>query len=230
VAEIVVLVPVLGRPANAAPLVESLAAATTVPHRCLFICSPDDDQQIKACEATSADLLVVEWGPGQGDYARKINRGFDASDEPWAFLAADDLNFHPGWDERALETFTRTGVGVIGTQDLGNPRVKRGHHSTHSLVSRAYIDQYGSGTVDNSGRVLCELYSHQFVDNELVETAKTRGQFAFSPKSVVEHLHPHWGHTEMDDTYAKALQDGSHDGSLYIRRSHLFGTNSRRRA
>jgi glycosyltransferase involved in cell wall biosynthesis len=225
-----VLVPVLGRPQNVEPVLQSIGKNTLIPHRVLFLCSPEDEIEIAAVQAAGAEHLIMPFRTGRGNYARKINRGFDASDEPWAFLAADDLNFHPGWDERALETFTRAGAGVIGTQDLGNPRVKRGHHSTHSLVSRAYIDQYGSGTVDNSGRVLCELYSHQFVDNELVETAKTRGQFAFSPKSVVEHLHPHWGHTEMDDTYAKALQDGSHDGSLYVRRSHLFGTNSRRRA
>src|SRR4029077_9144365 len=55
-----VLCPVLGRPWNVQPLVESLKVTQT-PHRLYFICSPGDSAQIAACEQTDAETWIVDW-------------------------------------------------------------------------------------------------------------------------------------------------------------------------
>jgi hypothetical protein len=106
---------------------------------------------------------------------------------------------------------------VIGTNDLGNPLVKRGIHSTHTLFSRSYIDEYG-GTADDTGLIFSEAYDHQWTDSEFIETARLRRMYAFSKRSIVEHMHPHWGKGEMDDTYTKALRCTNEDMKLFQRR------------
>lgn len=221
-----ILVPVLGRPQNVKPLLESIAI-TECEHRVFFICSPSDKEQIKACRRSKAQTLVCEWEPGPGDFAKKINWAFPQTDAPWVFQAADDLNFHWGWDIFALRIAKQRSAGVIGTNDLGNPLVRRGGHSTHTLIRRSYIDEYG-GTYDDTGLVFCELYDHQYCDNEFVQTAIRRGQWAFAKRSIVEHLHPHWGKSPSDATYEKATRATIADGQLYVRRNKRGDRQKRR--
>lgn len=205
----VVLIPVLRRPHRVAPLLESLEASTPEPHRALFVCSPDDDAELEAVRAAGVDHVVLEQPVAPGDYARKINRGFEISSEPFVFLGADDLQFHPGWLPAALARMAEPAIGVVGTQDLGNPRVRAGKHATHSLVRRTYVERFG--TIDEPGKVLHEGYAHEWVDDELVSTAKARGAWCFAGDSIVEHLHPHWGKLPTDalyDQHAERMQQG----------------------
>jgi hypothetical protein len=208
-----VLVPVLRRPWNAQPLVDS-AQNTAGEYRLIFICSLNDHEQIAACHVTGAEVWVTDWKAGRGDFARKINWAYERSDAEWFFQGADDIRFGERWDEHALQTARTTGRRVIGTNDLHNPNVRRQRSSTHTLIARSYIEVYG-GTKDDTGRVFCELYDHQYVDNEFIETAKVRNEWAFSKDSIVEHLHPHWGLAEMDHTYLKATRQTMADRRLY---------------
>lgn len=199
-------------------------ANTKKEHSVYFICSPNDRNQIAACKESGAEVLIVPFRPGAADFARKINYGFDVTTEPWLFQGADDIRFSPDWEKHAFDTAMRYRAGVIGTNDLGNPLVMRGKTSTHTLFRRAYIEEYGSGTVDDSGRVFSELYDHQYVDNEFIQTARMRKQFAFSQNSVVEHLHPHWGKSLMDMTYRKAVRHSTKDRTLFQKRLSLINT------
>ena len=194
----VVLVPVLNRPHRAAPLVDSVRRTSDA--RVLFLCTPGDDEEQEACRATGADVIVTDEPLRPGDYARKINAGYRQTREPLLFLAADDLEFHAGWLEAAIACLDGT-VQVVGTNDLGNARVMAGEHSTHTLVTRSYVDRFG--TIDQPGEVLHEGYPHEFVDDEFVATAKKRGVWAFAADSHVEHLHPNWGKAPMDALYAE---------------------------
>jgi len=102
----------------------------------------------------------------------------------------------------------------------------RGRHATHPLVRRSYVEEHG--TIDEPGKVLHEGYDHQWVDNELVETAKARGAWAFAKNSHVEHLHPFWPDGkggkkgEMDATYEKALSSPRKDMALFRSRRRLW--------
>lgn len=218
-AEILVIIPVLRRPHRAAPVLESIGAATTQPHRVLFVGSPGDDEEHAAVRAAGGDLLVIDRLPGRGDWARKIQAAYNVSDEPLIFLGADDLAFHPGWLEAAQRCLT-AGIGVVGTNDLGNRRVMAGEHATHCVVTRDYVERFG--TIDQPGQVLHEGYWHEFVDDELVGTAKKRGAWAFAADAVVEHLHPNWGKAPSDGLYDQQqarMRDGKR---VYQRRRHLW--------
>jgi len=90
-------------------------------------------------------------------------------------------------------------VGVVGTNDMGSKKVMEGRHSTHTMVSRSYVENFG--LIDEPGKVLYEGYWHEFVDDELVETAKSRSSFYMALDSRVEHVHPMWGKADWDEGY-----------------------------
>lgn len=218
---IAVVIPVLDRPGRVAPLMSNIAATTTVPYRLLFVASRSDDAEIVALKHARADFVINHQRVGRGNYAKKINQGYRETDEPYIFAGADDLLFHPGWAEAALQKFC-DGIGVVGTNDLGNARVMRGEHSTHSLVSRSYADELG--TIDGPGAIYAECYHHQFCDDELVGTAKMRGAWAFASDSHVEHMHPYCRDrrgkpkAEMDATYQRGLSTTRTDSQLFRKR------------
>lgn len=159
----------------------------------------------------------------RGDYAAKINYGYQHTDEPFMLFGADDLDFHPGWYEAAVALMDDE-TAVVGTQDLANSRVLRGEHATHPLVARWYIDQVG--TIDEPGKALHEGYPHEFVDDEFVETAKARQVWAFADDSIVEHLHPSVGKGDYDELYRAEPQRMTAGRLLYNRRKHLWTSRS----
>lgn len=213
-----IVVPVLRRPHRVAPLVASVRDNTPEAHRLLFVASPTDRAEIEAINAAGAEVLVMSADHRRGDYAKKINAAAAASTEPYVFTGADDLRFRAGWLTAALDKMA-DGAGVVGTNDLGSPRVIAGEHSTHSLVARWYIDL---GTIDEPGKIFHEGYWHEFVDDELVETAKRRGAYAHADDSHVEHLHPAWGKAQRDALHAQFAQRMAFGRRVYNRRRHLW--------
>jgi hypothetical protein len=217
VEDLVILVPMLGRPHRVAPLLESITE--TVPEaRVLFLVSPADHAVHAEIDRAGRERLTVPYHR-HGDYARKINTGYRHTTEALLFTAADDLRFHDGWFERAASKLAR-GVGVVGTNDLGSPRVKRGEHATHFLVTREYADRLG--TIDGPGAIFCEIYPHEFVDDELVGTAKRRGAWVMALASHVEHLHPNWGKAPTDGLYMQQSTRMRIGRTIYQQRRHLW--------
>lgn len=216
-----ILVPVLGRPQNAKPLVDSIHAATENPHTILFICSRGDDEQIEACKETNSVVLLIDGG--DFEYARKINHAatwpLRKKPHEFVFLGADDLRFLPGWDRHAIRVYRDTQMPVVGTNDLGNPTVMKGRHATHSLVHRSYVER---GTIDEPGKLLHEGYHHNYCDTEFCETAKRRNAFVFAFDSHVEHLHPFWHKGEDDTIYEKGRRMYGPDRRTYTRRRRLW--------
>lgn len=214
----VILVPVLNRPHRVRPVLDSVAAATPEPHRVLFIAQADDTDELEALTLAAADVLVVS--PDRRNYAKKINDGYRASDEALLFLAADDLDFRPDWLRRAQAMLTDS-VAVVGTNDLCNPRVMCGQHSTHTLVRRSYIETL-SGVVDQPDVVLNEQYDHEYCDDELVQTAMSRRVYAHAFDSLVEHLHPNVGKAPIDATYKLGTRRTRESRMLFNRRRKLW--------
>jgi hypothetical protein len=226
-AELLVVLPVLGRPHRALPLLQSLKAATPEPFNVLVVATRGDTAVQAAYTFAIADLviagLVDVLGPrGVGDYAAKVNHAYRVSTEPFIFLGADDLEFHHGWWTSAKAILERDPtVGVLGTNDLApTDRSRRGEHSTHSVVRRSYVEAHG--LIDGGDAVLYEGYIHEYVDDELVGTAKKRGAWCYDVNSVVEHLHPHWGKGPMDQTYRRSHARMARSRALFQSRSRLW--------
>lgn len=218
--ECVVLVPVLNRPHRALPLLESFHQSEADDARLLFICSPGDTAEQDAIATAGGEYIVLEHPPVRGDYARKINHGYRSTTEPLLFLGADDLHFHRRWLQRCVRRLAQPGVGVVGTNDMTNPRVINAQHSTHSLVTRSYADEHG--TIDRRGEVLHEGYWHEYVDDEFIATAKARNAFAFARDAMVEHLHPMAGKAPTDALYDQQAVRMRVGLRLYRRRQRLW--------
>jgi hypothetical protein len=216
-----ILIPVLGRPHRAAPLVQNIRDTTTVPHAITFICSPEDKEQIAAVTDLRTDYVCMDETAGPGDYAKKINVGFQREgrqDCEWIFQAADDLTFTPGWAEAALKMAdSGPGYDVVATNDMANASVKRGLFGTHNLIRRRYVTA-------NGGEVLHEGYDHNFVDREMCGWAQSRGVYTFARHSHVKHHHPLFDRTVVkDDTYLKSLANFFADQKLFYSRAHMWG-------
>lgn len=210
-ADLTIVVPVWRRTSNLDRLLTS--AQGTVPEAQVLLVGSDGDELARPAigELVTAGRAEALWiagvGGEHGDYARKINAGYRASVRPLIFTGADDIVFQPGWYEpaRALidegeiaalkigENAVLIGplpvptVGVVGTVDDLNGRTMLGEHSTHTLVARWYADHGGS--VDQSNMIYDEGYPHDYVDDELVQTAMARCAYAHSYESHVSHIH-----------------------------------------
>lgn len=224
--EVAIIVPVAQRD-NARTFLTSLGESLTPKQR---------DQVRIYVMADDGDLLTSDaWEPQysggaavidehrylreMGSFAEKVNRGYGISTEPWLFLVGDDVKFHKGWLDQAMQTARATGKSVIGTNDLGNPAVQAGEHATHMLISRDYIDKVGASW-DGPGVVCHEGYRHWYVDNEIVLAAKQRGEWAPCLASHVEHLHPLFGKGKTDEVYRIGQAAAETDAALFKSRWH----------
>lgn len=205
-----VLVPVLGRPHRVEPLLASFTASTPEPRESvLFICDPDDRDEIDAVWEAGCKPLTCA-----GGYAAKIRFGVESSAERLIFTGADDLDFRPGWFE-AAEAHIDAGAQVVGVNDL----IPREHeHATHFLMTRQYAER---PTIDGQPGPFFEGYSHWYVDDELIATAKRRGVYAYAEDAHVAHLHPMVGAPD-DETYRKGRAEARLDGRKFRRREALW--------
>lgn len=185
------------------------------------------DVEVQGAYATAIDDLelngsVEVLGPRpNGDYAHKVNHAYRTSTHPFLFLGADDLEFHHGWWTSARACLELdTSVGVLGTNDLApTDRAQAGDHSTHSVVRRSYADL---GLIDGTPGILYEGYVHEYVDDELVGTAKKRGAWLYDVNSVVEHLHPHWGKGPTDALYRQSQRRMVRSRALFNYRRRMW--------
>lgn len=216
--KLVVLVPVLNRPQRIWPLWDSFAKSTdVVDARMLFLVNKNDTEEIKILTDLLLDFHLVE--NDRVSWAKKINDGFSWTSEPLILLGADDLRFHTDWMDEVKKNLDWN--GVLGTNDLGNEATMRGQSSTHPIVSRSYIEKFG--TEDEPGKILHEGYRHNYPDTELSDTAKKRGRYKHLINCIVEHLHPAWGKAEDDATYQLGRQYFEADRDLYFSRKQKFG-------
>ena len=202
-----VLVPVMGRPQNADKFMRSLKASSAQA-KAYAIANVNDQPTIDAWQKAGAKVIVTTYTT----FAEKVNFGYYSTDEPWLLLVGDDVHFHPGWLE-AAQSAGAAGASVIGTNDLRNPRVRKGSHTCHPLIRRSYIKEQGASW-DGPGLIAHEGYGHWYVDDEIVVAAKQRDVWTMALDSVVEHLHPLFGNAPEDETYklgwSKAAADRKH--------------------
>ncbi len=200
-----ILIPAM-RGDRLAGLVANIKETTPYEHVVLIAATPDVVRPV---------IGPVRYYPDEGGtWGGRLNKLFGCTTEPYVFLGADDVRFHPGWLDAAIATMEQVD-GVVAVNDLWNPR------GTLALVSRRYLLEEG-GTVDGTGAIIHEGYGHVFSETELFETAASRGRFAYCAESVVEHLHPVAGKADDDEVYRLGFASLDADTALYRSRRHLW--------
>lgn len=215
-----ILVPVMRRPQNAEPFMQSLRATCTEEEAdVVAIYDADDTDTMMAWQDVMA--AVLQCPVPAGTFPQKINHGFNHTDRPWVLLVGDDVQFHPNWYEAAVRCIQQSGCMVIGTNDLGNGAVTAGQHATHMIINRQYVMDLGASW-DGPGVVCHEGYHHSYVDDEIVHAAKQRGTWASAHDSIVEHLHPGWGKSPHDEVYALGGSTMPIDAQLFHQRRATY--------
>lgn len=218
-----VVVPVYRRPHRAAPFMDSLYATAGRDEVTLVaVATPGDTDTIAAWAAGGLVLMAPE---PPGSFAQKCNHAWRHTEGDWTLFVGDDVRFHPGWLPAAMEVAAETGAAVVGTNDLGAPRVQAGEHATHLLIARDYVRDVGASW-DGPGIVAHEGFRHQFVDDEQVLAAKRRGVWAFAANSVIEHLHPAFGKAPSDGTYEIGAAAGAADAALFEQRRARYAAEA----
>lgn len=216
-----ILIPSYGRPDRIKAVVENALANTT--YSCeVFVIVEEADYCAYALQlaSTACRILVNQRSK---NYAGAINTAMAHANGHYYFFGADDLNFHPEWDDEVLRTMAALPhIRVVGTNDLLNGYVLDGLHATHYLASREYIWTVGGVVDGEKGHALFEGYTHNFTDTEFIGTAKARAVFAPCLTSIVEHNHFSVGKSVKDATYDKGYLDIQKDSDLYHERRHLW--------
>lgn len=269
--DLTIVVPLWKRTSNLARLLASVDA--TVPAAdVLLVVSADDDLDgmggfisgvheldpggviYMTTPWGDARVLPVDWPGGMpGDYCRKINAGYLASDRPVIFTGADDIVFTDGWyaaarplldiAEESMQVLSggatlegpfnlmrENVVGVVGTNDACNPRtfnpLDAGYpHSTHSLVARWYADL--GGTLDASNLIYHPGYPHEYCDDELCQVAQHRSMYAHAQDAVVEHHHPMASRAGDDATYQRGRARSREARALFMQRRRRWNPTGR---
>lgn len=222
-----IVIPSFGRPHKILEAVKNASKNTFTEHMIVVVVEKEELIEYSLAIGGASPVLVIPNNRSR-NYAGAINTAaqLDPIGRDYLFTAADDLNFHPGWDVNALAHMTDQ-VKVVGTNDLGNIHVLNGYHATHYLVAEEYLWSPGGVIDGDPGHVLFEGYDHNYTDTEFIGTAKARAVFCPGLDSVVEHIHPAFGKTPLDATYEKGNLHLRDDEVLYESRKHLWWDLSR---
>lgn len=216
-----ILIPSYGRPDRIKAVVENASANTTYSHEIIVIVEESEYHAYADNLSPTACRVLVN--QRSKNYAGAMNTAIAHANGHHFFFAADDLNFHPQWDDEALKVMAALDtIMVVGTNDLLNGYVLAGLHATHYLVDRQYIWQTGGVVDGEKGHALFEGYTHNFTDTEFIGTAKARAVFAPCLSSIVEHNHFSVGKSAKDATYDKGYLDIQKDSDLYHERRHTW--------
>lgn len=223
--DVAVIVPVMQRPQNVQPLVDSFNESNDGTATLYFVCDEDDEAEIAAVRSAGLEPL---WATRGHTFAQKANVGYQGTSESFVFVCGDDCEFTPGWLDQPRQLSDR--YDVIGTNDaergrVRNPDVASGRHADHWFTRRTYIDEIGA-CLEGPGQFCPEAYYHWWVDREVIGLAKARGVFVSALESRVIHHHPGFDGNEAaradDPVYMKAVEWAERDAKAFERREALI--------
>ena len=213
-----VYIPTFGRPKKLQQVADNIKGNTKSEYKLYWGVESFDKESIKAAKATGAEVIINGGKPCYSDALQTI---YEKTDEPIFFWGNDDFYFLKDWDEAPLNMMAENpGIGVLGVHD-GNPQTK---FASMSFVRRSYIKEH-SGVVDMPNRVMYP-YNHNYVDDELTETAQMRGSWSSCPAPCIQHQHHSFkwlGDFPHDKTYEKNDKGFAEDTETFHGRRHLWG-------
>lgn len=209
--------PTLGRPNKLQEVLDNLKENTFNNFELYWGIEPFDKASVKAAKKTGCNIIINN---GKACYSDALQSIYDETDEEIFLWANDDFHFLKDWDKGPIEYLqSNPEIGVLGLHD-GNPQTK---YSTISMIRRIYIVDE-SGVMDMTNRVLYP-YMHNYVDDELTETAQKRGRWAHYDGKSIEHRHHSFtwlGEVDHDETYQKSEKTFGQDTETFHRRRHLW--------
>jgi glycosyltransferase involved in cell wall biosynthesis len=180
----------------------------------IYVCHETDIESQKILTKAHKQF-VIDYQQPSGVNA--TNRGFWATTADWIVIGQDDFTWHVGWLQEATRVQKETNAMVVGFSD----GYRTDKHSVAWLIYRPYAMSEGL-CIGFPNVIFNPHYKKNFSDNELNDTAKLRGVFAYAENAVLEHLHPSFGKSLDDSTYQHLEPYFEQDFALYKSRQHLW--------
>ena len=216
-ADLWVLVPSRGRPANVDRLVRACALTCTADTRLHFAFDQDDPALKASIDATGGHRYTT--GPRDGlagwtnDLARRhLKRGVPAA---FASVGDDMKPVTHGWDSLLLAALPPGG-------GMSWPDVQRGpEHGRDPTVPEAIV--ISAPIVEALGWMAMPGAHHWYIDNAWRDLGRAADCIVHCPDVIVRHLHPNVpGGDKPDRTYHDAAERFDSDANAY-RRWRLHG-------
>jgi hypothetical protein len=175
-----------------------------------IIIADGDFETIDTAKATGSTIL---YRPIRQGAINCWNDGLRIAQGDVLIFGANDLIFHAGWLEEALNVLSTltNKSGMVGFNDLSDWG-KKNKLATHFLITRqCIIDVMG-------GCLAIPAYEHYFTDPEMNLRAQRAGCWAMADKAIVEHLSHYNGKAPDDECYAAARDSFARDQALYNKR------------
>lgn len=186
----------------------------------LFVVHESDIDSLNEVKRLGAKYVVDKQLPSG---VNASNCGYWAVKTNWFVLSQDDIIFHKGWLDNALKHISK-GIKVVGLYD-GYPYHLQSQHSVAWLINKNYV-QRNSLSIGHKNVLFNPDYKKNYADNELNDTAKFRGVWAYASDSLAEHIHPGFNKSQMDSTYQMNEKFLGEDRGLYNSRIHLWTKKS----
>lgn len=195
-----ILLATTGRPGKVEAFVHNLIA-TTEGHDLEIVVAVDcDTETVRVLQALEppdrVQIIIDPCVTYRGSSVAWNDALAESSGDP-VVLAADDLEWQPGWLDAALARLAEfpDGWGLVGFND--------GHWgeelSTHYLMSRRFVVEVLGGVV------AWECYRHSFNDREANARAQAAGRYAWCEDARVLHRHWIFGDRPQDATDTRLL-------------------------
>ena len=218
-ADLWVLVPSRGRPANVERLVRACDLTCTAQTRLHFAFDDDDPQLPANIKATAGCRYTI--GPRDGlagwtnDLAaRHVKRG-DAG--AFASIGDDMKPVTGGWDEELLAALP-PGGGMSWPDVQRGPEHGRDPTVPEAIVISAPIAAALGGMVPREKPGGKPLMHHWYIDNAWRDLGRAADCIVHCPDVVVRHLHPNVpGGDKPDRTYHDAAERFDSDANAYRR-------------
>ncbi len=209
-----VIIPTYGRYAKLPAVSSNIHNNTVTEHEIIFVVEAEDIDSLETVRELPDRLHVNTHKAG---YPGAVNSAFEAGVGEYFYTGADDLNFHPGWDQKVLAVM-KNGTMVASTNDLVNPQVLAGVQATHIFISRQYVEERGASWNEPPGVVFHEGYGRG-PDCEVATLAIMRDVFAPCLDSIVEHMYFDIGKRFRDATDELCISRGVDDQQLCYNRT-----------
>lgn len=210
-ADLVVIVPTRGRPAQLARLVDAVAGTTTGRADVLALVDDDDPTRGAYLEYGARRGVQVMVGRRQG-LVGSTNLGARLAlegDEPPTYLASlgdDHLPRTLDWDVRLIKAIR----GLDGPGWAYGNDLLQGERLPTAWVAHA-------DTVRTLGWMMLPTLQHMYPDNVVADLGRATGRLAYVGGVIIEHMHPSAGKAQVDESYAQ-----SNRAEQYIRDQRAY--------
>lgn len=200
--DLAVIVPSRGRPWNVQRLYQAWKDTGAEAH--LIVAVDNDDPELGGYKP-GEHCLIVRDRLGLAGTLNETATDLAPAYRYLGFMGDDHLPRTQGWDKLICETLDELGTGIVYGNDL---------FQGQQLPTAVFLT---SNIVSTLGYMCPPGLRHMYLDNTWLAWGRGISRLRYLPQVVIEHIHPHAGKGEADQTYGEVWPLMGPDGEAFRR-------------